>query len=185
MPTRQEKKILATHRAKKGRMISLKKVIVIGCPGSGKSTFSKALAQKTGLPLHHLDLMYWNGDKTTVEKSVFLARLSQVLSGEEWIIDGNYASTLELRLAACDTVFFFDLPREVCLAGVRARQGKQRSDMPWVETEEDEEFLRFITEYREKERPRVLSLLGAQKGKSIRIFQSRKEADAALAEFHW
>ena len=57
----------------------MKKIIVIGCPGSGKSTFARALHDKTGIPLYHLDMMYWNADKTTVEKSVFLERLSAVL----------------------------------------------------------------------------------------------------------
>ena len=69
----------------------MKKVIVIGCPGSGKSTVSRALHNKTGIPLYHLDMMYWNADKTTVEKGVFLERLSAVLEKNEWIIDGNYA----------------------------------------------------------------------------------------------
>ena len=75
----------------------MKKVIVIGCPGSGKSTVSRALHNKTGIPLYHLDMMYWNADKTTVEKSVFLERLSAVLEKDEWIIDGNYGSTMELQ----------------------------------------------------------------------------------------
>ena len=54
---------------------TMKKVIVIGCPGSGKSTFSRALHEIVGIPLYHLDMMYWNADRTTVEKSVFLERL--------------------------------------------------------------------------------------------------------------
>ena len=58
----------------------MKKVIVIGCPGSGKSTFSRALAEKMGLPLYHLDMLYWNPDRTTVEKSVFRARLTEILT---------------------------------------------------------------------------------------------------------
>ena len=64
----------------------MKKIIVIGCPGSGKSTVSRALHNKTGIPLYHLDMMYWNADKTTVEKSVFLERLSAVLKKDELII---------------------------------------------------------------------------------------------------
>ncbi len=74
----------------------MKKVIVIGCPGSGKSTFSRSLHKKTGIPLHYLDMMYWNADKTTVEKSVFRERLAAVLATDAWIIDGNYGSTMEL-----------------------------------------------------------------------------------------
>ena len=160
----------------------MKKIIVIGCPGSGKSTFSKALHKKTGIPLYHLDMMYWNEDKTTVEKSVFLDRLTAVLQKDEWIIDGNYASTMEMRLAECDTVFFLDLPLDVCLDGIRKRRGMARSDMPWTETEEDAEFVEFIKSFNEQSRPRILELLEGGDGKSITVFKSRREADAFLSD---
>ena len=158
----------------------MKKIIVIGCPGSGKSTVSRALHNKTGIPLYHLDLMYWNADKTTVEKSVFLERLSVVLEKDEWIIDGNYSSTMELRMAACDTVIFLDYPLDVCLDGIRERRGKPRSDMPWIETEEDSEFIEFIKNYNEQQKPKVLELLEKYSDKNIIIFKSREEADAFL-----
>ena len=115
----------------------MKRIIVIGCPGSGKSRFSKELHDKTGIPLHHLDMMYWNADKTTVDMNIFLKRLTDVIEGDSWIIDGNYASTLEMRMEACDTVVFLDYPTDICLEGIVARRGKTRSDMPWIETEED------------------------------------------------
>ena len=86
----------------------MKKIIVIGCPGSGKSHFSRELNAKTGIPLYHLDMMYWNIDKTSVEKSVFLDRLDSVMQKEKWIIDGNYASTMEMRISNSDTVIFLD-----------------------------------------------------------------------------
>ena len=158
----------------------MKKIIVIGCPGSGKSTVSRALHNKTGIPLYHLDMMYWNADKTTVEKSVFLERLSAVLEKDEWIIDGNYGSTMELRMAACDTVIFLDYPLEVCLGGIKERRGKPRSDMPWVETDEDAEFIEFIRNYDEQQKPKVLELLQKYSDKNIVIFKSREQADAFL-----
>ena len=158
----------------------MKKVIVIGYPGSGKSTVSRALHNKTGIPLYHLDMMYWNADKTTVEKSVFLERLSVVLEKDEWIIDGNYGSTMELRMAACDTVFFLDYPLDVCLNGIKERRGKPRSDMPWIETEEDAEFIEFIKSYSEQQKPKVLELLEKYRDKNIIIFKSREQADAFL-----
>ena len=158
----------------------MKKIIVIGCPGSGKSTVSRALHNKTGIPLYHLDMMYWNADKTTVEKSVFLERLSTVLEKDEWIIDGNYSSTMELRMAACDTVFFLDYPLDVCLGGIKERRGKPRSDMPWIETEEDAEFIEFIKSYNEQQKPKVLELLKKYSDKNIIVFKSREEADAFL-----
>ena len=100
----------------------MKKVIVIGCPGSGKSTFSKSLHRITGIPLFHLDMLFWNADKTTVEKSVFLDRLLKIFQNDEWIIDGNYASTMELRMQKCDTVIFLDYPLDVCLNGIKERK---------------------------------------------------------------
>ena len=155
----------------------MKKVIVIGCPGSGKSTVSRVLHNKTGIPLYHLDMMYWNADKTTVEKSVFLERLYDVLEKNDWIIDGNYGSTMELRMAACDTVIFLDYSLDVCLDGIKERRGKPRSDMPWIETEEDAEFIEFIKSYNEQQKPKVLEVLEKYSDKNIIIFKSREQAD--------
>ena len=154
----------------------MERVVVIGCPGGGKSTFARALAEKTGLPLYYLDMMYWNADKTTVEREVFLARLAEALEKDSWIIDGNYISTMEMRMEKCDTVFFLDYPREVCLGGVEARMGKPRADMPWVETEWDGEFRQLIEDFAEKIRPKILALLEKYAKKEIHIFRTREEA---------
>ena len=127
----------------------MKKIIVIGCPGSGKSTFSKSLHKITKIPLYHLDMLFWNEDKTTVENSVFLDRLSKIIENSEWIIDGNYGSTMELRMQKCDTVIFLDYPLDVCLDGIKERKGKPRSDMPWIESDEDDaDFIEFIKNYK-------------------------------------
>ena len=88
---------------------------------------------------------------------------------------------VELRLAACDTVIFLDYPQEICLEGIRARRGKPRSDMPWVETEEDAEFIAFVKEYNERQRPRVLALLEQYRDKNAIVFRSREDADAFLS----
>ena len=141
---------------------------------------SRALHNMTGIPLYHLDMMYWNADKTTVEKNVFLERLSAVLEKDEWIIDGNYGSTMELRMAACDTVIFLDYSLDVCLDGIRARRGNPRNDMPWIETEEDAEFIEFIENYNEQQKPQVLELLKKYSDKNIIILESREQADAFL-----
>ena len=160
----------------------MNKIIVIGCPGSGKSTFSKELHNRTGIPLFHLDMMFWNTDKTTVEKSVFRKRLFNILKLDKWIIDGNYQSTMESRLRECDTVFFLDYSLETCLEGVRSRRGKARTDMPWIEeeNEEDTEFIEFIKNYRLESRPIVLALLRQYEHKKIYIFKERSEAEEFL-----
>ena len=159
----------------------MKKVIVIGCPGSGKSRFSRELHRRTGIPLYHLDMMYWNADRTTVEKRVFLERLSAVLDEDEWIIDGNYSATMELRMAACDTVILLDYPLDVCLDGVRQRLGKPREDMPWIEVEEDLEFLEFIKSFHAKQRPQIMELFEKHSDKNRLVFTSREQADAFLS----
>lgn len=160
----------------------MKRVIVIGCPGSGKSTFSRKLHNITGLPLYHLDMLYWNVDRTTVPREIFRERLQETIEKEEWIIDGNYGSTMELRMEACDTIIFLDYPMDVCLAGIKERRGKERTDMPWVEAEdeEDEEFIEFVKNYNTVSRPVVLELLKKYAGKKILIFKARAEADVFL-----
>jgi len=159
----------------------MEKVIIIGCPGSGKSTFARSLRDITGLPLHHLDMLYWNKDGTTVSKDVFLSRLEMVRSNPKWIIDGNYASTMEMRIKECDTVFFLDYPTEVCLSGIKERKGKLRSDMPCIlHDNEDEEFVDFIINYNLECRPNVVSLLKEYSMKNIIIFKSREESKQYL-----
>ena len=159
----------------------MKKIIVIGCPGSGKSTFSKSLHKITKIPLYHLDMLFWNEDKTTVEKSVFLDRLSKIIENSEWIIDGNYGSTMELRMQKCDTVIFLDYPLDVCLDGIKERKGKPRSDMPWIESDEDDaDFIEFIKNYNSQSRPQVMELLEKYSYKNIYVFKNRSEADVFL-----
>ena len=154
----------------------MKRVLVIGCPGGGKSTFSRQLNQLTKLPLYHLDMLYWNEDRTTVPKKVFLERLAGVIAQDEWIIDGNYSSTMEMRLEACDTVFFLDYPTQVCLEGIAARKGKARADIPWVEEADDEEFLQFVCKFQEESRPEIIRLLDKYPAKQLIVFRSREEA---------
>ena len=155
----------------------MQKIIIIGCPGSGKSVFARRLGETTGIPVVHLDNLYWNADRTTVPREVFRARLTRAMAGERWIIDGNYASTMALRLEACDTAFFLDYPTEVCLEGIRARRGRARDDMPWVEEGEDEEFLRFVRRFQTDTRPEVLALLEQYPGREIHTFKARDEAE--------
>lgn len=126
-------------------------------------------------------MMFWNKDKTTVSKDVFIVRLQEAMSKPKWIIDGNYASTMELRLKECDTVFFLDYPVEQCIEGVEARKGKRRSDMPWIDNENaDDEFIAFINNFHSESRPAVINLLEKYSSKNIIIFQSREESENYL-----
>ena len=158
----------------------MNKVIIIGCPGSGKSTFSKELQTKTGMPLFHLDMLFWNADKTHVTREVFDQRLAVILKQDSWIIDGNYGRTLETRLKECDTVFLLDFPVDICLSGVNARIGKPRDDMPWVEQEFDKEFKKWIIDFPNNELPYIYTLLEKYKHKHLIIFKSHEQINEYL-----
>ena len=106
-----------------------RRVAIIGCPGGGKSTLSRKLRDLTGLPLHHLDAIFWLPDGTSIPKEEFNQLQKAILETDEWIIDGNYSRTVDVRMEACDTVFLFDLPEEVCLEGAISRLGKGRYDI--------------------------------------------------------
>lgn len=161
--------------------LKMKRIIVIGCPGAGKSTFARKLSAKTGLPLHYLDMLWHLPDRTTLSREEFASRLEKITAGEKWIIDGNYLHTISLRLKYCDTVFFFDLPLDVCLAGAESRIGKEREDMPWTDNKMDEEFRQWIVDFPAQQLPVINKLLSEQPPTlNIIIFHSRAEADAFI-----
>ncbi len=156
----------------------MKKVIVIGCPGAGKSTFARKLSAKTGLPLYYLDMIWHLPDRTTLIRDEFATRLEMITSREKWIIDGNYLHTMPFRLQNCDTVFFFDLPTDVCLAGAEERIGKEREDMPWTDETMNEEFRQWIIDFPMQQLPVINSLLSEYKEEvKIIVFHTREEAD--------
>ena len=154
------------------------KVIVIGCSGAGKSTFARRLRDETGLPLYHLDLIWHKADRTTISREEFDDALERIMQTEAWIIDGNYGRTMERRIAMCDTVFFLDMPTEVCLAGAEARVGKKRDDMPWIEESFDESFREWILSFSEQHLPQIRDLLLRYADKRIIVFHSWDEINA-------
>lgn len=155
-----------------------KKVIVIGSPGAGKSTFSRSLRDKTGLPLYYLDQIWHKADKTNVSREEFDIKLDEILRKDEWIIDGNYSRTLEKRLRECDTVFLLDLPLQVCFESAKTRVGQKREEMPWVEEEFDEEFGQYILDFPNDKLPEIYRLIEQYRaGKNIFVFKSRDEVN--------
>ena len=161
----------------------MEKIIVIGGSGSGKSTFARKLRDVTGLPLYHLDNVFWNEDKTHVSREVFDRRLDVILGYDRYIIDGEYGRTIERRIAAADTIFFFDIPLQDRLDGAVDRVGKAHPDLPWTEQSFDPEFEKWIRDYDKDQRPVTLSLLEKYKEKEIIIFKSRAEADDYILNF--
>lgn len=160
----------------------MQKILVIGCPGAGKSTLARSLRDRTGLPLVYLDCLWHRPDGSHVTREAFDRALQEQLARPEWIIDGNYLRTMEPRMAACDTIFLLDYPLDVCLAGAQSRIGTRREDLPWVEEAFDPEFRQWILDFGRDQLPRVYQLLGQYApGREVHIFRSREQAGCYLA----
>ena len=111
----------------------MKKIAVVGSPGSGKSTFARALHDITHIELIHLDVLFWKPGWVETPRNVWIKTQEELIKIEEWIIDGNYQSTIDIRLNAADTIIFLDMPRFLCIWRVIKRHfmylGKSRTDM--------------------------------------------------------
>ena len=157
-----------------------RKIIVVGSSGSGKSTFARRLHERTGLPLVHLDLIWWRPDATNISREEFDTALDKVLASDAWIIDGLYTRTLERRFAACDTCIFLDLPEEECLRGIEQRVGTKRPDIPWVEERVEPELVELVRDFHARKRATLLELFAQHPEKQVITFTSRAQADAWL-----
>ena len=158
----------------------MNRIMVIGCPGAGKSVFSRQLGKITGIEVIHLDNLWWKPDRTTVSREEFDEKLAAVLKQETWIIDGDYRRTMEVRMKACDTVIFLDYPPVICRQGIRERIGEKRDDLPWIEKEENQQLLEAVNNYASIRRPAVRELLEKYRDRQIMIFRSRQQAQKWL-----
>ena len=139
----------------------MRRIAIIGPGGAGKSTLARQIGAKTGLPVVHLDAHYWGAGWVEPPKEAWEQAVRGLAEGEAWVMDGNYGGTMDLRLAAADTIVFLDLPRRVCLPRVLGRsfatRNRTRPDMAagcperltWF-------FLKYIWNYRRDRRPGVL-----------------------------
>ncbi|HWS54114.1 MAG TPA: DNA topology modulation protein [Pyrinomonadaceae bacterium] len=166
----------------------MRRILVIGSGGAGKSTFARRLGAALGLEVIHLDALYWRAGWVETPKDEWRERVEGLVRREAWVMDGNYGGTLELRLAACDTVVFLDLPRVVCVWGVLRRalrhRGESRPDMARGCPERvTPAFLRWVWGYPSRSRPKVLRLLAEHAaGRRVVRLRSRAEAEEFLAE---
>lgn len=165
----------------------MKKILIIGSSGAGKSTFSRRLSEITNIEILHLDKLYWKPNWTEPSKEEWKATLEKAMRGEMWIMDGNYSNTLDLRLPACDTVIFLDMPRTVCVYRVLKRvalsYGKTRLDMAENCAEHfDWKFIKWIWDFKNRSKPKMEKLLEQFKyEKTIIRLKSKREVKRFLA----
>ena len=165
----------------------MRKVIVIGSGGSGKTTLATRLGARLGLPVVHLDALYWRAGWTPTPPDEWARVVADLAARDAWVMDGNYGGTLPQRLAACDTVIFLDVPRLVCLWRVVARsvryRGRTRPDMaPGCDEQVTWEFVRWIWTYPRRRRPGILRMLGEVAGeKRVVVLRGRGEVERFLA----
>ena len=164
----------------------MERVMIIGCGGAGKSTLARKLGEKTGLPVVHLDQIWWApGNWQHIEKPEFDEKLALELEKPRWVLDGNFNRTIEARLEVCDTVIYLDYPRLVCiknwLGRVIKNWGRHRPDMTegcneWF----DPDMVNWIWNFNKKNRVRYCELLNGAKDKRVYILKSRRQAQKFL-----
>lgn len=169
----------------------MKKVMVIGCPGAGKTTFSRRLQKITGIELFHLDQYYWQPNWQPSSSSNWRPFVQELADREEWIIDGNYGGTLDLRIAKADMIIYLDYPTLLCLWRVTKRivkfEGQSRPDMPIACPERfDLEFYKYIANFNTKQRATILDKLKkVESAKDIFIFKKDIQVDRFLNELEY
>lgn len=165
----------------------MERIMIIGCSGSGKSTLARALKEKLGLPVVHLDQLWWREGWQNVTREEFDSRLAMALNMDKWIIDGNYSRTVGQRLEKCDTIIYLDFERWECLLGMVQRilgsYGKVRPDMAAGCPERfDWEFVKWIWNYNAQNRVRNYTwIAGAKHAKTV-VLKNRKEVKRFLEE---
>jgi adenylate kinase family enzyme len=156
------------------------RIAIIGCGGSGKSRLARALGDTLGITPVHLDSLYYNQDWEPLDKEQFAVMQRDLVTAPRWIIDGNYASSLPIRLQAADTVIFLDLPAWACLWGIiqrRLRHGGGQHDAIGVYDRITWNFIRYIAGYRKQMAPRVRQLIAGHAGDAQTVeLRSRRAA---------
>lgn len=165
-----------------------KRILIIGCCGAGKSTFARKLHQQLGLELIHLDQLYWQPNWIEPDKKTWHKILNKVIQKEEWIMDGNYGSSMDLRINRADTIVYLDYPTRVCFFRVLKRiwkhHGQVRPDMPAGCKERfDLNFLHYVLVFNLIRRKAILDKLAkATPTKTVVYFKNDQEANHFLSK---
>ena len=162
-----------------------KRIMLIGCGGSGKSTLASQLGSITGIPVVHLDQLFWRPGWQHISQEKFNDLLREVVAKDTWIVDGNFDRTIDLRLERCDTVIYLDYSRWTCLYSALKRVlmnwGKTRPDMGTDCPERiDLEFFKWIWDFNKTHRIKYCNLLDQLKDKNIYILHRRSEGKVFL-----
>ena len=165
----------------------MRKVVVVGSGGSGKSTFSRRLGAITGLPVIHLDKLHWRPNWTPTPKDEWEEIVRRELERDSWIMDGNFGGTREMRMKAADTIIFLDMPRLVCTYRVLKRtllyRKANRPDMADGCSERfDWEFLMWVWNYPSRSRNNLLDELEKLGDKRVIVLKSRQEVASFLRD---
>jgi adenylate kinase family enzyme len=160
------------------------RIAVIGCSGGGKSTLTRKLAERTGLPVVHLDVVFWRPGWVESDDASFRERLSEALAGGRWITDGNFMRMGDLHIAGAQLIVWVDQPRGLCIrrALIRAlrEHGRKRADMAeGCEERIDLAFLKYIWNWNRNTRPGVEAALArlAPDTPVVRLTSDRVVAD--------
>jgi len=165
----------------------MKRILVIGSGGSGKSTVALRLGESLNLEVSHLDQLFWRPGWVKPEPEEWLQIVSELTDRDSWILDGNYGGTLDVRLQKCDTVVFLDLSRWLCLWRIVKRalryRNRARPDMGEGCPEKlDLEFVLWVWNFPRDTKPTVAKLLREHSaGKQIVWLRSRSEVEKFLA----
>ena len=167
----------------------MQRVLVLGCSGAGKSTFSQRLAAITGLPRVELDVVFWRPGWVETPREEWLAVVAKLCEQPAWILDGNYSATIHIRLPRADTVILLDYPRHICLRRglmrVAGNYGRVRKDYaPGCPEHFNLEFIRYIWNFNKRSKPRLLAALETY-GAHVVVHRvtSDDDVDSLLAEF--
>lgn len=144
----------------------MQRVMIIGCAGSGKSTLARDLSQKTGLPVVHIDQIYWTSGWIMRALEEVRELVASATEAPDWIFEGNNTANFDLRMAKADTLIFIDLPVWLCLFRVLKRtltsHGRVREDMaPGCPEKFSWSFLKWVHSYPKRGRPKTLDLLAS------------------------
>ncbi|MCX4785421.1 topology modulation protein [Streptomyces sp. NBC_01221] len=137
----------------------MKKVAIVGCGGSGKSHVARELGRILDAPVTHLDAAFYDDEWNALLMEKFADLQGEVVSQPRWVIDGNYNSTLQIRLEACDTVVLMDVSTVAALYGILSRQIRHGAGHKGkgVHNRIHWGVIKYVATYRRKMRPRVMA----------------------------